>query len=85
MQFQIIQTRDYQRLQIYEALLILKDKPNINRQINNFFNPLKLYGKLAGNNSINTQRNFEITVQSNSEARSNNGDYRESSHLASAH
>ena len=34
---------DATRISIYEALLIIRDKPDINRQIDNFINPLKLY------------------------------------------
>ena len=30
---------------IYEALLIIEERPDINRQIDNFTNPLKLYSR----------------------------------------
>ena len=33
------------RLQIYEALLILHQRPDMNRQKDNFVNPLKLYSR----------------------------------------
>ena len=34
---------DFNRLKIYEALMILNERPDINRQQDNFRNPLKLY------------------------------------------
>ena len=33
------------KLIIYEALLIIEERPDINRQIDNFTNPLKLYSR----------------------------------------
>ena len=39
------QLRDTKRLFIYEALTILKERPFINRQKDNFINPLKLYSR----------------------------------------
>jgi len=37
--------QDYQRLSIYKALMILKLRPDINRQQDNFHNPLKLFAR----------------------------------------
>ena len=36
---------DYHKLTIYEALAILHRKPDLNRQIDNFINPLKLFSR----------------------------------------
>ena len=36
---------DYHKLTIYEALAILHRKPDLNRQIDNFVNPLKLFSR----------------------------------------
>ena len=47
----IQQLSDLKRLKIYEALMILTEKPSINRQEDNFNNPLKLYSRLVHNNT----------------------------------
>lgn len=49
----IKQFLDLRRLKIYEALLILHENPNLNRQKDNFVNPLKLYSRSGPRN--NTQ------------------------------
>ena len=36
---------DLKRMTIYEALLIIEQRPDINRQKVNFINPLKLYSR----------------------------------------
>ena len=36
---------DFKKLIIYEALTILHKKPDLNRQIDNFVNPLKLFAR----------------------------------------
>lgn len=41
----IKQFNDLRRLKIYEALLILHQRPDMNRQKDNFVNPLKLYSR----------------------------------------
>jgi len=46
------QFQDFKRLIVYEALLILNRKPQMNRQIDNFINPLKLFSH-SGTNSVN--------------------------------
>ena len=39
------QIREYGELAIYKALTILDRKPCLNRQIDNFVNPLKLFAR----------------------------------------
>ena len=39
------QIREHRKLSIYEALTILERKPGLNRQIDNFINPLKLFAR----------------------------------------
>ena len=39
------QFQDLHRLRIYEALSILHERPDLNRQKDNFVNPLKLYSR----------------------------------------
>jgi len=56
------QFQDFRRLTIYEALLILTKKPQMNRQIDNFINPLKLYGRSGTPNMPQSQRNATITT-----------------------
>lgn len=53
----IKQFSDYRSLVIYEALIIQHRKPSLNRQIDNFINPLKLY---AHSSSNSTQHNHNI-------------------------
>jgi len=43
------QFSDISRLTIYEALLIVTENPNINRQVDNFINPLKLFSRRPSN------------------------------------
>ena len=47
--------RDFTRIKIYEALLILHEHLNLNRQKDNFINPLKLFSR------IRTSVTFEQT------------------------
>jgi len=48
--------QDYHRLSIYEALMILKLRPSINRQQDNFHNPLKLFARASrSNNRLHVQ------------------------------
>lgn len=51
------QFTDTNRLFIYEALLILHERPDLNRQKDNFINPLKLYARSTPrhNNTNNSQ------------------------------
>jgi len=51
----IKQFLDLPKLKVYEALLILHENPNLNRQKDNFVNPLKLYSRLAPRNYENNQ------------------------------
>lgn len=50
----IKQFTDTRRLFIYEALIILKERPDINRQKDNFIHPLKLFSRSTGHISNNT-------------------------------
>ena len=60
------QLRDTKRLFIYEALTILKERPFINRQKDNFINPLKLYSRTTTlnqsqpNNSTSTNHPYNL-------------------------
>ena len=57
--------KDLNRLNIYEALLILQDRPDMNRQIDNFYNPLKLYARNY-TNSLSQQNQTQIRSQPSS-------------------
>ena len=64
----VIQFTDTQRLFIYEALLILAQRPDINRQKDNFINPLKLYARSTPrpnipNISQGTQQQHEYNLR----------------------
>ena len=60
------QLRDTKRLFINEALTILKERPFINRQKDNFINPLKLYSRTTTlnqsqpNNSTSTNHPYSL-------------------------
>ena len=54
------QLRDTKRLFIYEALTILKERPFINRQKDNFINPLKLYSRTTTLNQ--SQPNYSTST-----------------------
>ena len=45
---------DYHKLTIYKALAILHRKPDLNRQIDNFVNPLKLFSRSTHISNITT-------------------------------
>jgi len=49
------QFNDLQRLRIYETLTILQDRPDINRQKDNFINPLKLFGRKLNRNTTRNE------------------------------
>ena len=58
---------DYHKLTISEALAILHRKPDLNRQIDNFVNPLKLFSRITHITNIitdplqNTNINYNYT------------------------
>ena len=56
--------QDPRKLSIYEALVIIDKKPALNRQIDNFINPLKLF---AGSN--NNHQTF-VAVRTGNDTRS---------------
>jgi len=60
----IKQFQDFRRLTIYEALLILNRKPQLNRQIDNFINPLKLFCRSGLNSSNATSQQISTTPSS---------------------
>jgi len=64
------QFRDIRRLYIYEALLILQERPDINRQKDNFINPLKLFGRTTHTHTLNNTQE-PSTQQSRYNLRSN--------------
>ena len=54
------QFQDLHRLRVYEALTILHERPDLNRQKDNFVNPLKLYSRSLHRTAIPTQTSQTI-------------------------
>ena len=53
---------DYHKLTIYEALAILHRKPDLNRQIDNFVNPLKPFSRSTHSTNIITDTLQNINI-----------------------
>lgn len=65
----IKEIKDYQRLIMYEALTIMKLNPTINRQKDNFYNPLKLFAQ-----SQNMTNSNDVPIMRVQEPSHNNAD-----------
>ena len=55
--------QDLKRMTIYEALLIMEQRPDINRQKDNFINPLKLYSRSPHATNTPAQTPHQAPVQ----------------------
>ena len=55
---------EQRKLSIYEALVIINKKPALNRQVDNFINPLKLFARSNDNHETFVAAHTSIDTRS---------------------